>query len=550
MRLFRFLLTRRGDARRRLLLSLLVGAVSGLLSVALLALIHRTLARPGAAPVVVALLFALLCAAATRFRVLAIYLLSSMGQGLVRDLRLELARRVLATPLPRLEELGSPRILACLTEDVAAMTQALAVVPAVAINGIVVAGALGYLAWLDGRLFLLLLAAVLVGTVTYQIPAQLGLARFRRAREQEDELFGHFRALTEGVKELKLHRARQEAFTDQVAGTAGRLRDLRVGAALLYGTAGAWGHLLFFVVIGVLLFLRPGWVASSPEALVGYTLVLLYMMTPLQTVLDSFPILGRADVAVERLQRLGLVLAAEAAPPAVPPGSAPARSFDRLELLGITHTYRREGRHESFTLGPLDLRLAPGELVFLVGGNGSGKTTLAKVLVGLYAPAAGEIRLDGRVIGDGEREGYRQLFTVVFSDFYLFERLLGLGGPEREDDARRYLEALELGHKVRIEGGAFTTTELSQGQRKRLALLTAYLEDRPVYVFDEWAADQDPVFKEVFYRQILPDLAARGKAVVAISHDDRYFGVADRVLKLVDGQLEELPVAPLATAPR
>ncbi|MCB1035646.1 MAG: cyclic peptide export ABC transporter, partial [Acidobacteria bacterium] len=74
-------------------------------------------------------------------------------------------------------------------------------------------------------------------------------------------------------------------------------------------------------------------------------------------------------------------------------------------------------------------------------------------------------------------------------------------------------------------------------QRKRLALVTALLEDRPVYLFDEWAADQDPEFKEVFYHQLLPELKARGKTAIVISHDDRYYDVADRVVKLDTGRV-------------
>jgi putative ATP-binding cassette transporter len=194
---------------------------------------------------------------------------------------------------------------------------------------------------------------------------------------------------------------------------------------------------------------------------------------------------------------------------------------------------------DRFLLGPIDLRLRRGELVFLVGGNGSGKTTLAKLLVGLYAPAAGEVRLNGRPVGDNEREHYRQMFSAIFADGHLFDRLLGMKLAQLAD-AQAYLALLQLGHKVRTEGGQLSTTELSHGQRKRLALLTAYLEDRPVYVFDEWAADQDPGFKDVFYTRLLPELKGRGKAVLVISHDERYFHVADRVVRLDSGTLQEL----------
>jgi putative ATP-binding cassette transporter len=156
--------------------------------------------------------------------------------------------------------------------------------------------------------------------------------------------------------------------------------------------------------------------------------------------------------------------------------------------------------------------------------------------VGLYPLSDGELRLDGELITDQNREWYRQHFSVVFSDFYLFESLLGLVSPGLDAQAKDYLVQLQLDHKVEVHDGVLSTTALSQGQRKRLALLTAYLEDRPIYVFDEWAADQDPQFKELFYTQLLPELKARGKAVLVISHDDRYFHLADWALKLEYGQ--------------
>ena len=193
----------------------------------------------------------------------------------------------------------------------------------------------------------------------------------------------------------------------------------------------------------------------------------------------------------------------------------------------------------------------PGELVFLIGGNGSGKSTLAKVITGLYPPAGGEIRLNGRVIGDHNRDDFRQTFSAVFADYFLFERIMD-GAPAGVDHrAREYLEQLHLNHKVSIENGVFSTTQLSQGQRKRLALLCAYLEDRPFYLFDEWAFDQDPLFKDVFYTQLLPELRSRQKAVLVISHDDRYFRCADRLIKLDYGKITREGVEqPAAVSPR
>ena len=83
--------------------------------------------------------------------------------------------------------------------------------------------------------------------------------------------------------------------------------------------------------------------------------------------------------------------------------------------------------------------------------------------------------------------------------------------------------------------GRFSTLDLSTGQRKRLAMVAALLDDKPIYIFDEWAADQDPGFRRYFYEGLLGELKARGKTVLAVTHDDRYFGVADRVVKRGEG---------------
>jgi len=178
--------------------------------------------------------------------------------------------------------------------------------------------------------------------------------------------------------------------------------------------------------------------------------------------------------------------------------------------------------------------------MFVVGGNGSGKSTFVKLLTGLYVPQAGKIYMGGALVSDDNQEWYRQHFSVVFSDFYLFDDLLGLTSPDVDAEARKYLAVLQLAEKVKVSRGKLSTTALSQGQRKRLALLTAYLENRPIYVFDEWAADQDPQYKEIFYMQLLPELRAKGKAVVVVTHDDRYFHLGDQVIKLDSGRVVDI----------
>jgi putative ATP-binding cassette transporter len=190
-----------------------------------------------------------------------------------------------------------------------------------------------------------------------------------------------------------------------------------------------------------------------------------------------------------------------------------------------------------FILGPVNMTVTAGEVLFIVGGNGSGKSTLVKLLAGLYSPVEGDIRLGGELISDENRDWYRQHFSVVFSDFYLFDELLGEKRPDADERSNALLQDLELAHKVSVTNRAFSTVNLSQGQRKRLAMLTAIIEDRPINIFDEWAADQDPHYKEIFYSRLLPRLKSEGKTVIVITHDDRYFDYCDRVIKLEDGKV-------------
>lgn len=522
-----------GYSRRILVLAILAGTLCGACNTALLVLINEALQRKRGA---VMWSFAAVCLLLPFARYHSEILLTRLSQGALFDLRVKICRKILGAPLRQIEEIGPSRALTALTDDVPVITTALMQIPIVCINLVIVVGGLLYMGWMSPVMLASVLALIVLGIAGYQLPMSRATRHFRRAREATEELMKTFRALTRGVKELKLHARRREAFlATSLEGEAGVVQASNLRGMVALTAANGWGQAMVFTIIGVTLFIVPLFQEASAEASIGYALVLLYLMTPMQVLIGALPALSRAGIAVQKVEDLGATLRAEASG-AEAEAPLPER-WKRLELAGVTHAYRSEGKDDTFTLGPIHLSVRRGELIFLVGGNGSGKTTLAKLIAGLYAPESGQIRLDGEAITDRNRQAYRELFSVVFFDFHLFESLIGLDSPELTQRARGYLSRLQLDHKVSVEGGVLSTTSLSQGQRKRLALLTAYLEDRPVYLFDEWAADQDPVFKDVFYRQILPELRASGKTILVISHDDKYFGLADRVLKMDFGQL-------------
>jgi putative ATP-binding cassette transporter len=220
--------------------------------------------------------------------------------------------------------------------------------------------------------------------------------------------------------------------------------------------------------------------------------------------------------------------------------SIQTETFESIACVGTGFAYAPtpgNGPH-GFQLQPFDFHLKAGEIVFVVGGNGSGKSTFLKVLTGLYEPAIGQLLWNGKPVSADRLASYRNLFTPIFTDFFLFRRLIGLTQAD-EAHLREQLSTMELAGKVDIANGELTTTALSTGQRKRLALALAETEHRPVFIFDEWAADQDPVFRRFFYTELLPAMKARGQTVVAVTHDDAYFAQADRVLKMDYGRFLE-----------
>jgi putative ATP-binding cassette transporter len=529
-----------------------IALLSGALNAGLIAAAHHALSGPpgadgglGGLAAGLVWVFVLLGVGKLLTGFLSEVLLARYAQAAVARLRQDLVRRLLDVPLRRFEEIGAARVYAALTDDVLAIQNALGHLPGLAVNLAILAGGGAYLAWLSPPAFAVLLLLAGAGAFTYRALARGAFRHLEQARSAQDRLFAHFRALTEGVKELKLHRARRADYLARwIEPVTDRVARANVGAVARFVLAHSTSHAFFFLLVGLTLFLLPqveG--AGGSVAVEGYVLTSLYLMGPLGGALQILPALGRADVALRRVEGLGVSLAPERPAAAAAADPLPA-DWSVLRLRGVTHTYRREDDEQPFRLGPLDLDVRRGEVLFVTGGNGSGKSTLAKLLTGLYPPESGALWLDDVPITDARRDPYRQQVSAVFADFYLFEALLGLAAADLDERAERYLADLGLAHKVRVQDGVLSTTALSQGQRKRLALLTMILEDRPLFVFDEWASDQDPAFKELFYRHLVPDLRARGKTVVVITHDDRYFDAADRQVKLEDGRLVEPAAAP------
>jgi putative ATP-binding cassette transporter len=526
-----------------IVLSAIAGVCAGAATVALLATINQVLNRPGGMAGGLLLTFIALCATALLGRVTSDISTNLVGQRLVAQVRKGLAQKILAAPIDALERYRTHRLMPVLTQDVDMISDVAFALASTLIALAVAAGCLVYLAVLSPPLFGMLAIALAFGTTVQVIVQARGVRGFWKARDHEERLHKAYRGISEGAKELRMHRARRmRIFEEQIERTVDAIRDVNGKAINTYVLATAFGSALFFLLIALIL----GWAAlrtMEPVVLSGFVLVLLFLKGPIDQIAGALPGVGRAKVAFQRIADLSARFASPE--PHLQPDRVPTemRLGDGIELRGVRYAFEAPEGGTRFELGPVDLRLRRGELVFIVGDNGSGKTTLIKLLLGLYAPHEGDIFLDGSKVGPETRDDYRQLFSTVFSDFYLFEDLVagdeGATVSALPEAAVPYLERLEIAHKVSVKDGAFSTIDLSTGQRKRLALVHAYLEGRPVLVFDEWAADQDPTFRHLFYTELLPELRAKGHLLVVISHDDRYFHLADRVVRMSAGRIVE-----------
>lgn len=352
-------------------------------------------------------------------------------------------------------------------------------------------------------------------------------------RETEDKLYTDFQTVLEGRKELTLNRERAEyVFNNLYIPDAQEYRHHIIRADTFHLSAVNWSNIMMLGAIGLVFWMANslGWADTNVAA--TYSLTLLFLRTPLLSAVGALPTLLTAQVAFNKLNKFALApFKAEFPRPQAFP------NWQTLELRNVTFAYQ----DNAFSVGPINLTIKRGELLFLIGGNGSGKSTLAMLLTGLYQPQSGEILLDGKPVSGEQPEDYRKLFSAVFTDVWLFDQLLGPEGqPANPQLVEKWLAQLKMAHKLELSNGRIVNLKLSKGQKKRVALLLALAEERDIILLDEWAADQDPHFRREFYQVLLPLMQEMGKTIFAISHDDHYFIHADRLLEMRNGQLSEL----------
>ena len=467
--------------------------------------------------------------------------LLKLTYDIVFDTRMKLVEKIFYTTYQKFERLDRGRVYATLNDDTSTIGNSAQVLVTLVTSFITATGAFIYLATIAFWATLVTVFVVVIIAVIYGMVSRRARVLLERARDSREAYMGLLNGLIDGFKELSMQYEKRKEYTRDLADISNVFRSKLTKAFVNFLNAFLVGESLLILILGAVGFGIPRiFPEISTATVMSFIMVLLYLIGPITGILNSIPNVLRFKVAWSRVQRFMKSIPANIDPKEIEAmDHSTPECIDSIEAKGIEFQYQVKPTEDDkgFSVGPIDFVAKKGETVFIIGGNGSGKTTFAKLLTGLYIPNKGTIKINGSEINNVQLGEY---YSTVFSDYHLFDKLYNVNIEAKRDTAKKYIKHLQLAEKVVLEEEGFSTLKLSGGQKKRLALLQCYLEDAPIYLFDEVAADQDPEFRKFFYRQLLPEMKKRGKIIIAITHDDHYFDAADKIIKFDMGGVDEL----------
>lgn len=453
-------------------------------------------------------------------------------EQLLHDVRMRMASQVRMASLSQIEHIGRAEIYAAINKDTLTISAVASTLVIGAQAAILVVFTVLYLAWLSFPAFV---CTVLFSALTLSIYfKRLGRlsAQIHATLRQENRLFDSLTDVLDGFKEAKMHSARSAELASFSRRISEDVTEKKIATERQMTTLFVYSQTVFYMLLALMVFVVPEVSPTHSRVIVKISAAILFMLGPISSAVGAMPEFAKANAAAESILEMDRLLSR--ATSNVEQDMAAPPTFSEIRMQDVYYEYRDASKAPTFSAGPFNLELKKGELLFISGGNGSGKSTFLKLLTALYQPETGTLQVDGIPVLPQTRQRYRNLFAVIFADFHLFSRPFGLGQVDqaRFDDL---LDLMELRGITGLVNGVFEPLDLSTGQRKRLALIVATLEDRPIYVFDEWAADQDPVFRRKFYVELLARFKREGKTVIAVTHDDKYYYVANRVLRMEEG---------------
>ncbi|SDX35726.1 cyclic peptide transporter [Marininema mesophilum] len=462
--------------------------------------------------------------------------LIQLTNTIIYEKRMDLINKILNTPYERIEQMETEKVQTTLNNDTEAISNHAGSLITGLTDSITLICCLVYLGIINIYGLLISIGVILIAAGLYYVAGRSADKLWEQTRNIQNIFFKYLNDLVGGYKELSIGKTKRDQFKGDMQESCLEYKEKRILGGLKFANVFIVGELLFTFVIGAVTFLFPLlFEGGQSESLRSYVFVFLYMTGPINSILNTIPNAVQMKISWKRILDFSNYITELGREPYKGEVLALPSPELKLDLRAVEYEYQGENG-EAFRVGPIQCRFTSGEIVFITGGNGSGKSTLAKLITGLYSPVHGEIMMNDQPISPEE---LGELFSAIYSDYYLFTKMYGIDHQSKQATIDHYLKKLRIDEKLHIENGIFSTTKLSTGQRKRLALLLSYLDEKPIYLFDEWAADQDPEFRRFFYEELLPEFKEKGKCVIAITHDDRYFHLADKVIKMENGQVVE-----------
>ena len=525
-----------GNAKGFWTLIVLAALSSALILVAL----NYTMVTPGVNKLIFAGIFVILLAG---FVILQYKILNKgwdTAEKISDGFRKRLSSKILSADLAALEKIGDREIYERLTQETAYISQSAGFLIPSLQTIILMFFVVIYLAIIFPIGMAVFTVLILVGFYYYRRESRTMIRLFERATKSEVRFYGFLNDILKGIKELKLFKNRKTEFLSDVKSTSSFLRKLKQKSLSEYADLSIYSQAFFFLVVGITVFIIPKFNPASIPSIIKLVTTTFFVMGPVIGILFIIPMIEKMDLSLEFLQSLEKKLDAISEKVETKDEKTLTGDFEKITVNGLTFDYNDPNNGE-FKITPVNLEINKGEVVFFVGGNGSGKTTLLKVISSLYKKTGGNITLNNIAVNVENLDEYRNYFSAIFSDFHLFAKLYGFSNPNKHK-IRELLEIMRIENKTTFNNDSFSSLNLSTGQKKRLALVVSLLEDKPIMIFDEWAAEQDQHFREYFYDNILAELKLKGKTVLVVSHDERYFGIADKVVKMDFGKVTEVKI--------
>lgn len=466
-------------------------------------------------------------------------LIASIAQAMERAIhrvRSRLVKRVCEADFVHVERMGQDQLHESIVQATGVLSQNSQSIAFALTSAVTTTLMLAYILSLSVMAFVILLIGGAVGSfIYYRLGAQVA-AKFAENMNHERSSYNAMKDLLDGFREARMWDRRAAAMRSRFArlcevSTAARI-SLHAG---LFSQI-IFGQVAFYFLLGLIVFIVPTYAPDFSTDILKISAAVIFIIGPLGTTIQSLSVLAAGKASAQRMWELDAKLEKIRDPAFVNESAPLPKDFEKIALTSVSFSYPPIGEEAPFGVRNIDFQVSRGEVVFVTGGNGSGKTTFLKLLTALYAPSTGQLMVDTNGVGDANRSSYRELFSVVFTSQHLPQRIHGIDTPQPEE-VRKLLEWMEISNIVSIEGKRISTTRLSSGQRKRVQLVAALLEHRPILVLDEWAADQDPAFRAKFYTEIIPALKRQGLTIIAVTHDDHYFFSADRCVSFEGGEI-------------